>query len=98
MAEDRPVQVLMVDDDEDDFVIVRDLLRDAGDGRYELTWVDSFDGGLRRACDRRGDVMLVEYWLGAWGGVRVVRGAAPRGCDGAASGRSGDGWRAGERE
>jgi signal transduction histidine kinase len=81
MADDRPVQVLMVDDDEDDFVIVRDLLRDAGDGRYELSWVNNFEEGLRRACDRRVDVVLVDYRLGASDGIRFVREAARRGCN-----------------
>jgi len=44
------MKVLMVDDDEDDFVIVRDLLRDAGDGRYDLNWVSSYEAGVRGAC------------------------------------------------
>jgi signal transduction histidine kinase len=81
MAENRPVQVLMVDDDEDDFVIVRDLLRDAGDGRYALTWVNNFEDGLSRACDRQVDVVLVDYRLGASDGIRFVREAVQRGCN-----------------
>src|SRR5207248_7193075 len=81
MTDDRPVRVLMVDDDEDDFVIVRDLLRDAGDGRYDLTWVNNFEEGLRRACDRRVDVIVVDYRLGASDGIRFVHEAARQGCN-----------------
>jgi signal transduction histidine kinase len=77
---DRPVNVLMVDDDEDDFVIVRDLLRDAGDGRYELHWISSYEAGLRAACERTADVVLVDYRLGAYDGIRFVRDVVTRGC------------------
>jgi signal transduction histidine kinase len=78
---DRPVKVLMVDDDEDDFVIVRDLLRDAGDGRYELNWVSDYEAGVRGACEGgAADVVLVDYRLGAYDGVRFVREVVSRGC------------------
>ena len=77
---DRPVKVLMVDDDEDDFVIVRDLLRDTGDGRYELRWVSSYEEGVRGACEGAADVVLVDYRLGAYDGIRFVREVVGRGC------------------
>jgi signal transduction histidine kinase len=77
---DRAVKVLMVDDDEDDFVIVRDLLRDAGDGRYDLKWVSSYEAGVRGACEGTADVVLVDYRLGAHDGVRFVREVVSRGC------------------
>ncbi|HEY7116193.1 MAG TPA: response regulator [Tepidisphaeraceae bacterium] len=82
MTADRPVKVLMVDDDEDDFLIVRDLLRDAGDGRYELTWVSQFDQGVRGACHPgTADVVLVDYRLGSHDGIRFVREVVARGCN-----------------
>jgi signal transduction histidine kinase len=77
---DRPMKVLMVDDDEDDFVIVRDLLRDAGDGRYDLKWVSSYEAGVSGACGGAADVMLVDYRLGAYDGIRFVRDVVARGC------------------
>jgi signal transduction histidine kinase len=82
MSHEPPVKVLMVDDDEDDFVIVRDLLRDAGDGRYELTWLHGYEDALRRACEAgAADVVLVDYRLGAHDGIRFVRDVAARQCN-----------------
>ena len=37
----RPIKVLLVDDDEDDYVIIRDWLAEAEKGRCELDWVAS---------------------------------------------------------
>jgi signal transduction histidine kinase len=77
---ETPIKVLMVDDDEDDFVIVRDLLRDAGDGRYQLTWIGDYAQGVRHACQGAFDVVLVDYRLGALDGIRFVREVVGRGC------------------
>ncbi|MEZ0267431.1 MAG: response regulator [Phycisphaerae bacterium] len=84
------VKVLMVDDDEDDFVIVRDLLRDAdprpaqnGHGqRYVVTWAPTYAEGLQKACDGTGgpDVVLVDYRLGAGDGIAFTREMVSRGC------------------
>src|SRR4051794_15833184 len=76
-----PINVLMVDDDEDDFVIVRDLLREAGDGRYALTWLSDPDRAIQLACDGGGaDVVLVDYRLGAYDGIHFVREMVGRAC------------------
>src|SRR3954452_4223697 len=80
MAQHLPVNVLMVDDDEDDFVIVRDLLRDAGDGRYELAWESNPDEAIRVACDGKADVVLVDYRMGATDGISFVRELVGRAC------------------
>jgi signal transduction histidine kinase len=82
------VKVLMVDDDEDDFVLVRDLLRDAADAAnpgnhataYDLAWVAAYDESVRRACAGNADVVLVDYRLGAHDGIRFIREIVSRGC------------------
>jgi signal transduction histidine kinase len=75
-----PINVLMVDDDEDDFVIVRDLLREAGDARYALEWLADPARAIELASAGRADVVLVDYRLGAHDGIHFVRDMAARGC------------------
>src|SRR5687768_15057361 len=75
-----PIKVIMVDDDEDDFLIVRDLLRDAGDGRYALTWISEYANALRHACDPEVDVVLADYRLGNHNGIDLLRDLLSRGC------------------
>jgi signal transduction histidine kinase len=79
MAE-SPVNVLMVDDDEDDFLIVRDLLQEAGQGRYALAWVATYDVGLRAACDSDVDVVLADYSLGSRNGIELIGDLTRRNC------------------
>ena len=61
---DAPVKVLLVDDDEDDFIITRDLISQIRDRRYQLEWVDNFEGGLAAVQRREHDICLLDYRLG----------------------------------
>lgn len=56
--------VLMIDDDEDDVLIVRDLLSDVIDQRYHILWASSIDEALVQLSDRRFDAVLIDYRLG----------------------------------
>lgn len=78
--QDGPVKVLLVDDDEDDFIIARDLISRIRDRRYELEWVDNFEGGL--AAARRGlhDLCLLDFRLGVQTGLDLLRRAREAGC------------------
>src|SRR5512140_3433411 len=78
MAE-APIRVLLVDDDEDEFLITRDLFSEMGRA-YTLEWVRSYDEALaemRRDCR---DAYLVDYHLGARTGVELLREAKALGC------------------
>ena len=69
---DAPVKVLLVDDDEDDYIITRDLiLRIAG--RYHLDWVNNYNGALDAIQRREHDVYLLDYRLGERTGLELLR-------------------------
>ena len=70
---DRFTRVLLVDDEEDEFVLARDLLRRAGDGRFSLEWARTFDAGLDLLSINMADVCLVDYRLGAETGLDFIR-------------------------
>ena len=66
-----PVKVLLVDDDEDDYIITRDLiLRIAG--RYHLDWVNNYNGALDAIQRREHDVYLLDYRLGERTGLELL--------------------------
>lgn len=58
------LSILMIDDDEDDVLIVRELLSDVRDQRYQVVWAATIDEGLAQLSSRRFDATLVDYRLG----------------------------------
>jgi two-component system, sensor histidine kinase and response regulator len=77
----RPsLRVLLVEDDEDDFVLTRDLLKQMGERAVALDWVRDADEALAQASRLPYDVVLVDYRLGGWTGVELIRTLVRRGC------------------
>ncbi len=73
------LRVLVVDDDEEDFLILRDLLSDFAQGRFALEWVATLAEGVRALREDRHDVFLVDYQLGPDNGMDLVRLAVAEG-------------------
>ncbi|HEX8202373.1 MAG TPA: response regulator [Isosphaeraceae bacterium] len=76
----RPIRVLLVDDDEDDYVLTRELLAEVEPGAYTLDWAPSFAAGLEAMEHCGHDVYLVDYRLGGRDGLELIREAMGRGC------------------
>src|SRR5437588_375040 len=74
------IRVLLVEDDEDDYILTRDLLSELKGQRFVLDWVKTFEIGLQSMCKNQHDVVLVDYRLGAQNGVELMRAALERGC------------------
>ena len=74
-------RVLLVEDDEDDYLITRDLLADQTRVQFDLDWCAAYEEALS-AIKRRGhDVYLIDYRLGQRTGLDLVRdgfGSGPR--------------------
>jgi two-component system cell cycle sensor histidine kinase/response regulator CckA len=70
---DKVTRVLLVDDEEDEFVLARDLLRRVGADRFSLEWARTFDAGLDLLSVNVADVCLVDYRLGAETGLDFIR-------------------------
>ena len=66
-------RILLIEDDEDDYVLTRELLADAFGAGFELEWVASWDGALSVIAQARHDICLVDYRLGERNGLELVR-------------------------
>lgn len=85
--------VLLIDDDEDEYIILRDLMRQMSAVR-RLEWASTYEDGVRRALLFEHDVYLVDYYLGKETGVALLRLLRERGCRAPVlilTGRDGDG-------
>ena len=74
------IKILLVEDDEDDYIIARDLLAEIPGHRFALDWVNTFAKGLSAMVLNQHDVVLVDYRLGAENGVTLLRMALEQGC------------------
>ena len=69
----RPIRVLLVEDDEDDYLLTRDLLAEIGPGEFDLEWVRTYEAGLEAAARCRHDVCLLDYRLDGRTGLELLR-------------------------
>jgi len=67
------VSVLLIEDDEDDFVLVRDLLETISTETFEIDWTSTFEKGLSALTRSEYDVCLVDYNLGPKSGMDLLR-------------------------
>lgn len=70
---DQLLRVLVVDDDEEDFLILRDMLAEFPQGRFALDWAGTLAEGVRALRANQHDVFLVDYHLGPDNGMDLVR-------------------------
>lgn len=76
---DDSYRLLLVDDDEDEYVLTRDTLADAR-FRCSLDWVDNFEEAVKYIQQGAHDAYLIDYYLGAENGVDLLRTVRERGC------------------
>jgi signal transduction histidine kinase len=79
---DRPVRVLLVDDDREDYLLTRDLLSDIPGDRFHLHWVSSYEEGKKAICSGEYDVHLLDYRLGEHTGLDLLEELNSIGCHG----------------
>lgn len=73
-------RVLLVDDDEDDYIVARDFLNEAELLDFQLTWADSYDDGLAEIGKNCHDVYLFDFRLGKENGLELMQAAIGMGC------------------
>lgn len=81
MSTEDVIRVLLVDDDEDEYVLLRSLIAKAETVRIELSWTPSADEALRAFEQRAYDAYLVDYQLGERTGLALLESAIAAGCD-----------------
>jgi two-component system, cell cycle response regulator len=77
---DAALRVLLVEDDEDDYVLTRALLAEEFGGRLTLVWASTRAEGLDQLTQESFDVALVDFNLGSETGIDLLREARARGC------------------
>ena len=66
-------RILLVDDDEDDFLITRDLISDTRRDKFILEWAPTYRQGLEALFQNDYDAVLVDFDLGPKTGLELIR-------------------------
>lgn len=69
------LRVLVVEDDEDDYLITRDMLQGQTRARFVIDWCADYDRALAQIRTQRHDIYLVDYRLGEHTGLDLIRAA-----------------------
>ena len=69
----KPVSVLLVDDDEDDYILTRDIFADIPKSEnYKLSWVNNYEEAINAMLKSHYDIYLVDYRLGKYTGLDLL--------------------------
>lgn len=79
MQENQIWSILLIDDDEDDYLITREMLAETKGARVHLTWASTYDQARNVLFGDQGfDAVLVDYDLGLHTGMDLIREATSR--------------------
>ena len=78
---DNICKVLLIDDDEDDYIVARDFLAEAEQLSFKLNWVDNYDDGLVEIRKNHHDLYLLDFRLGKGNGLELLKEAIAMGCN-----------------
>ncbi len=75
------IRVLIVDDDEDDFLLTADNLKGIPGREFDIEWAHNYQTGIERIKQCAHDVFIIDYNLGAHTGLTLIREALKAQCE-----------------
>lgn len=74
-------RILIVDDDEDDYYITSDYIKEIENSHFEIDWANQYQAALDYMCKGVYDIYFVDYRLGAKTGIDLLREAIAINCE-----------------
>lgn len=81
LLQDKKIRISIVDDDEDDFLIIADYLKDVQAISAEIHWCNNYNSALKDILNRKHDLYFVDYRLDAKSGVDLLQQALNHNCE-----------------
>jgi signal transduction histidine kinase len=76
----RQWSILLVEDDEDDYILVKDIVSNTRGQKLQLEWVSSYEAGKQAILAKPYDAILMDYQLGPRTGLDLTREVTALGC------------------
>lgn len=77
----KPVRILIIDDDEEDFLIFRDLINTISPVNFLTEWRMNYVQGLEALINADYDIYFIDYHLGAKTGIDLLKEAIKNKCE-----------------
>src|SRR5579863_10240763 len=74
-------RILIVEDDEDDFLIIEACIKDIPEKEFRIDWCYDYNDALARIARAGYDVYFVDYLLGEKTGLELLHEAKAMGCE-----------------
>jgi PAS domain S-box-containing protein len=75
------IKVLVVDDDEDDYFIISDYIREIDKNKFVIDWCNQFQSAVEKFKAKAYDIYFVDYRLGNETGLELLKEAISLQCD-----------------
>lgn len=80
-AEERPLRILVIEDDDTDFFIIREFIKGIPNRSFVIDQCVRYNEALELITARRYDLYFIDYRLGARTGLDLLRSALLQGCE-----------------
>lgn len=80
-ATPRQVRILIIDDDEDDFFITSEYMKQIQEYQLQIDWCYRYNDAIQHLHERKYDMYFVDYRLGAKTGLDFLKEAVRIGCE-----------------
>ena len=74
-------RILIIDDDEDDFLLTSDYIRRINDKKFHIDWCYKYQEALETLDQHLYDLYFVDYYLGAKTGLDLIKQAVSHQCE-----------------
>src|SRR5437868_6822835 len=74
------IKVLIIDDDEEDYYLLRDYLDDIAPGIFQTSWSKNYEESLEDIKSGHNDIYFIDYYLGSKTGEDLLKEAIASGC------------------
>jgi PAS domain S-box-containing protein len=81
MRNSNPVRILIIDDDEDDFILTSTFIQGIEDRLFDIQWCYNYKKALELIGRKEFDLYFVDYRLGAKTGIDLLREACQNNCE-----------------
>lgn len=68
----QSIRILLIEDDEDDYILFKDTISEISHYRIQLTWLDGFDQALQAIEHDAHDIYIVDFHLRGYTGLELL--------------------------